>query len=47
MGNFLVLLNLHAVAIGKKLQTNEKIKRSLINSNRNFNETSKPRSALT
>ena len=34
-------------AIGKKLQTNEKLKRWLTHPNRNFNETNEPRSALT
>ena len=39
----------YIVAIGKKLQTNEKLKRWLTNPNRNFNETlvGEPRSALT
>ena len=37
----------YMVAIGKKLQTNEKLRRLLTNPNRNFNETNEPRSALT
>ena len=37
----------YMVVIGKKLQTNEKLKRWLQNSNRNFNETIEPRSVLT
>ena len=37
----------YMVVIGKKLQTNEKLKRWLTNPNRNFNETNEPRSVLT
>ena len=36
----------YMVAIGKKLRTNDKLKRWLTNPNRNFNETNEPRSAL-
>ena len=37
----------YMVVIGKRAQTTQKLKLWLINPNRNFNETSKPRSALT
>ena len=37
----------YMVAIGKKLQTNEKPKGWLTNPNGKFNETNEPRSALT
>ena len=37
----------YMVAIGKKLQTNDKLIRWLTNPNRNFNETNEPMSALT
>ena len=36
----------YMIAIGKKLQTNDKIIRWLTNPNWNFNETNEPRSAL-
>ena len=34
-------------AMGKKLETNEKLECWLTDPNRNFNETNEPRSALT
>ena len=37
----------YMVAIGKKLQANDKLIRWLTNPNRNFNETNEPMSALT
>ena len=37
----------YMVAIGKKLQTNDKLIRWLTNPNKNFNETNEPMSALT
>ena len=37
----------YMVVIGKSVQTTENLKLWLTNPNRNFNETSKPRSALT
>jgi len=36
----------YMVAIGKKLQTNEKLKRWLTNPDRNFNETNEPEGML-
>ena len=37
----------YMVVISKSVQTTEKLRLRLTNPNRNFNETSKPRSALT
>ena len=37
----------YMVVISKSVQTTEKLRLWLTNPNRNFNETSKPRSALT